>query len=230
MTDISLAESGHDLSGVAAPPAPPAPLVDVPLAPRRSPAEEARLIVAQAEVATLATLSEDGSPWASLVAFATLDDGAPVVMVSTLAEHGRNLKRDARASMVFALPQLGGDHLARGRVTLLGKAIESEGERAEQAHDAYLSKHPAARSYSQWGDFSTYVLEVERVRWVGGYGVMDSADAASYAAAEVDPVEPGVQHAVTHLNDDHADSLLEIARGLTGFTDAEAARCTGADR
>lgn len=229
MTDISLAQSGHDLSGTTAPAPPPSPLVDVPLAPRRSPAEEARLLVAQAEVATLASLSEDGSPWASLVGFATLEDGSPVIMVSTLAEHGRNLKRDPRASVVFAYPKLGGDHLARGRVTLLGKAIEPEGELAEQALEAFTSKHPAARSYSKWGDFSTYVLHVDRVRWVGGYGVMDSADAESYAAAEADPVGDA-SYAVSHLNEDHADALLDIARGLTGYTDAESARCTGADR
>lgn len=229
MTNVSLGESGHDLTGLEAPPEPPAPLVVVPVARERSAAEHARLIVAGAEVATLASLSDDGTPWASLVAFETLDDGAPVVMVSTLAEHGRNLERDPRASMCFALPTTGGDHLARGRVTLAGRFVVPEGDVAEAAHAAYLAKMPAARSYSQYGDFSTYVLDVARVRWVGGYGTMASADADAYAAAEIDPVGDA-SGAVKHLNEDHADALLAMARALGGYPDALAARCTTVDR
>ena len=229
MTNVTLADSGHDLTGMTPPPEPPAPLEEVSEAPRRSPAEQARFIVHHAEVASLATISDDGSPWASLVGFGVLDGGAPVLMLSTLAEHGRNALREARASMVFALPETGGDHLARGRVTLSGSLVRPEGEKAETAKAAYIERSPAAKMYSQMGDFSTYVLEVERIRWVGGYGVMDWASVEAYAAAEVDPVADAAV-AVTHLNEDHADALLEIARAMTGYTDAESARCTGADR
>ena len=71
-------------------------------APRRTPAEEARTLVARNRVAALATLSADGSPWGSLVLYAALGDGTPVLCLSTLAEHGRNVKRDPRASLVMA--------------------------------------------------------------------------------------------------------------------------------
>nr|WP_228430527.1 DUF2470 domain-containing protein [Baekduia soli] len=70
---------------------------------------------------------------------------------------------------------------------------------------------------------------MERVRWVGGYGRMDSAGAADYAAARPDPVGDAAG-AVAHLNDDHADALLAMVRALGGHPDATAARCTGADR
>ena len=229
MTGVPLAASGHQLGDAPAPEPPPGPLTAVPQAPRRSPAEEARTIVAGAEAASLATISEDGSPWASLVAFSALEDGSPVLMVSTLAEHGRNLERDARASMVFALPVTGGDHLARGRVTLLGRAAQPDGALGRQAHESYLERMPAAKLYAGFGDFTTYVLQVDRVRWVGGYGTMDSATGEDYRAAEVDPIgDPA--GAIAHLNEDHADALLDIARGLTGYTDAESARCTAIDR
>ena len=73
------------------------------------------------------------------------------------------------------------------------------------------------------------MLQVERVRWVGGYGRMDSADAEAYANAEADPVGKA-DGAVNHLNEDHADALLMMAQALGGYPDAESARCTGADR
>lgn len=219
----------HDIPGPP-PAAPAAPLTQVAPAPRRSAAEEARTLVANTTVGGLATLSEDGSPWASMVTFVALDDGSPVLCVSTLAEHGRNLHRDARASIVVTAPGDEGDPLDRGRVTLAGVAEQPEGARAEEARAAYLAALESANVYAQFGDFTFWVLRVERVRWVGGFGRMQSADATSYAAAEADPVAASAPYAVNHLNDDHADALLLMAQAFGGHPDATAARCLRADR
>ena len=209
--------------------APPPPLTPVPDVPRPTAAEEARTLMASTNVATLATLSDDGSPWASLVTFATLTGGAPVLFVSTLAEHGRNLQRDGRSSIVVAQPSPSGDPLAAGRVTLAGTAHRPEGAEADAARAAYLTGVDEADMFISFSDFSLYVIAVERVRWVGGYGRMDSATPADYAAAEPDPVGDACG-AIAHLNADHADALLAMAQALGGHPDATAARCTGADR
>jgi hypothetical protein len=131
----------------------------------RSPAEEARTLVAGGRLGALATLSEDGSPWASLVRYETLEDGTPLLQLSTLAEHGRNVVRDPRASLMIA--EAG---LDRGRVTLAGR-VEALPSRDGDFHD-----------------FTRYALRVERVRWVGGYGRMGSVDATAYHAAKPGPV------------------------------------------
>lgn len=208
----------------------PPPLVDVPVAPRRTPAEEARALVAGAAYGTLATLSDGGDPWASLVAYAALPDGSPVFCVSTLAEHGRNLHRDPRASLVVAAEAPGGDPLDASRVTLAGRCTRAEGELATQAQAAFHDAVPMSRHYAGFGDFDLWVLRVERVRWVGGYGRMDSAGAAAYAEAPVDPVVKAADHATKHLNEDHADALLEIAQAFGGFPDATAATARRCDR
>jgi len=208
----------------------PGPLESVPPAARLSAAEEARTIVAGTTVATLGSLSDDGAPWASMVAFATLPDGRPVLVVSTLAEHGRNLLRDQRASLSVVTPARGSDPLDSGRVSLAGTVEEVAGDDAEAARSAYVQAVPPAGLFAGFGDFRTWVLRVDRVRWVGGYGRMDSVTATDYAAAEPDPVVPGAAYAVEHLNADHADSLLQMGRVLAGFTDATTAKCTGADR
>jgi putative heme iron utilization protein len=229
VTDVSAIPLGdHEVVGDQPAPPPP-PLKDVPPARRRTAGEEARTLVAQTAVGTLATLSDDGGPWASLVSYAALEDGSPVLFVSTLAEHGRNLVRDPRASLVVAETPSGTDPLASGRVTLAGRVVRPEGEREATARAAYLAAVPTARYYAGFGDFSLYVLEVERVRWVGGYGRMDSADAEAYANAQADPVGDA-RGAVRHLNEDHADALLAMAQALGGYPDATAATCTAADR
>ena len=72
--------------------------------------------------------------------------------------------------------------------------------------------------------------DCSRVRWVGGYGRMDSAAGEAYLAAEPDPVSPHSDAAIAHLNDDHAGALAAMAQALGGYPDATAATCTGADR
>jgi heme iron utilization protein len=199
-------------------------------APRRSAAEEARTLVAEGRAATLATLSEDGSPWGSLVLYAALADGTPVLCLSTLAEHGRNVTRDARASLVVGQEAVRGDPLDSGRVTLAGRLEVPAGEEADAARAAYRVASPASTLYGGFGDFTDYVLRVERVRWVGGYGRMDSTSAAEYHAAEPDPVAPGADSAITHLNEDHADALLLMVQHLGGHPDATSATCVRIDR
>ncbi|MBE2317221.1 pyridoxamine 5'-phosphate oxidase family protein [Solirubrobacter sp. CPCC 204708] len=205
-----------------------------PVAPTttRTPAEEARTLVAQGKMAALATSSEDGTPWASAVLYAALPDGTPILCLSTLAEHGRNLTREPRASLMVGEAEPVGDPLDSGRVTLAGhaEALVDGTPEHEAAVAAYKQASPASGLYGGFGDFTYYALRIERVRWVGGYGRMDSTDADTYHAAEPDPVAPGAAYAIKHLNSDHAHNLLDMARALGGHPDATEAKCVRIDR
>lgn len=211
-----------------------APSTPPPLRPpsdsaRPCAAEQARTIAAATNVATLATLTAEGDPWASLVAYGLLD-GAPVLCVSTLAEHGRNLMTDARASLSIVGMITESDPLAAGRITLAGVAAHPGADERDAARAAYLSAVPAARSYLDFTDFTLWVLRVRRVRWVGGYGRMDWVTGAQYESAEPDPVAPAAAGALAPLNADHAEALASMARAFGGYPDADTAVCTGIDR
>lgn len=210
-------------------PSVPPPLTPVANGTRPSAAEEARTISASTRTATLATLTSHGDPWASLVTYGLLD-GAPVLCVSHMAEHGRNLARDPRASISVVEPSAQADPLASGRVTLAGVVHHPSGDERAAARDAYLAEVPAGKYYIDYSDFSLWVLHVHRVRWVGGYGRMDSATGSDYTAAHPDPIAPQAAAAIAHLNADHADSLRAMAQALGGYPDTTAATCTGADR
>lgn len=210
-------------------PSVPPPLTPVAGAVRPSAAEEARTIAASTNTATLATLTADGDPWASLVTYGLLG-GAPVLCVSNLAEHGRNLAGDPRASIAIVAPHAGSDPLASSRVTLAGVAQRPVGDEFAAARDAHLAAVASAKYYIDYSDFSIWVLRVHRVRWVGGYGRMDSATGEAYATAEPDPVTPHAAGTIAHLNNDHAESLTAMAQTLGGYPDTTAAVCTGADR
>ena len=210
-------------------PSVPAPLTDV-VSPRRpTAAEEARTLASSTNTATLASLTSAGDPWASFVTFGLLE-GQPVLCVSHMAEHGRNLSGDPRASVAIVSPAAEGDPLASGRITLAGIVERPSESEFSAARSAHLAAVPAAKYYVDYSDFSLWVLRVKRVRWVGGYGRMDSATAEAYAAATPDPVQPRSRGAIDHLNADHAESLTLMARQLGGFPDTTSASCTGADR
>ncbi|MDP2712880.1 MAG: pyridoxamine 5'-phosphate oxidase family protein [Solirubrobacteraceae bacterium] len=215
--------SGHDSSSEA-------PAAEDEGGRRRTAAEEARTLVSSVAVGYLATVGEEGDPWCSLVVYGPNAAGDPVLLVSTMAEHGRNLVRDPRASLAINDPSAPGDPLDRPRITLAGRVTQPAGEAAEAALDAHVAAVPGARLYAGWDDFGLWVLEVQRVRWVGGFARMDSVSREDYRAAEPDPTTPVAAKVVALLNKDHAEGLLAIARELAGARGAVSAVCTGIDR
>ncbi|MCB0950192.1 MAG: DUF2470 domain-containing protein [Mycobacterium sp.] len=227
--DVTSGGSTRDHGDPGDAPTVPPPLTEPVNTARPSAAEEARTIAASTNTATLATLTADGDPWASFVTYGLLG-GAPVLCVSNLAEHGRNLAGDPRASIAIVAPGTQPDPLASGRITLAGHVEEPDGDERNAAREAHLSAVAAAKYYIDYSDFSLWVLRVTRVRWVGGYGRMDSTSGRAYAEAEPDPVTPLSADAIAHLNSDHAEALAAMARTLGGYPDTTAATCTGIDR
>ena len=196
---------------------------------RPSAAEQARTIAAATNVATLASLTADGDPWASFVTYGLIG-GKPVLCVSNLAEHGRNHAGDTRASLSIAAASGDSDPLAGSRITLAGLVSQPPAGEQDAARAAYVTAVPAARAFLDFTDFTFWVLGVQRVRWVGGYGRMDSATGEEYEAAAPDPVAPAAARAIAHLNTDHADALTAMVRVFGGYPDADTAVCVGIDR
>ena len=151
-------------------------------------------------------------------------------MCPNLAEHGRNLAGDQRASIAIVAPTTDPDPLASGRVTLAGVAERPSNGEVAAARDATWPRFPAAKYYVDYSDFTLWVLRAQRVRWVGGYGRMDSATGEAYSSAEPDPVQPSAAGAIARLNADHSEALCAMAKMMGGYPDTTAATCTGADR
>jgi len=138
----------------------------------------------QAAAGTLATHSRqpEGFPYPSILPFAPDTRHRPTILVSRLAEHTRNLQADPRAGfLVSHAPD--GDVLNGQRLTLLGAFERGEPEAAMVRR--YLRYHPDAERYLALGDFSFWVMTLERMRYIGGFGAMGWLD-----GNELDPLEP----------------------------------------
>jgi putative heme iron utilization protein len=194
-------------------------------------AERARTLVQTLATGTLSTLAHDrsGHPYGSFVTFA-LDEGCPVLLISELAEHTRNLRADSRASLLVVEPGEG-DPLARGRVTLVGQArILEPGEERQRAREAFLASHPNSSYYVDFKDFHLWTLEPDAIRYIGGYGRMSWIEAAAWSNARPDPIAPFAEGILTHMNADHADTIVAYCTALTRATDTTAAVMTGVDQ
>src|SRR3954471_15823548 len=186
---------------------PPAPDFDAPAL--------AKHLLRTLRTGALATLDRAaGFPFASLVTVATDLDGSPLLLMSRLAAHTLNLERDPRATLLLA--ETGkGDPLAHPRLTVIGRA---ELTAAPGARVRFLARHPKAKLYADFGDFSFWRLEIAGAHLVGGFGRIvdltpdqvraDLAGAEALAAAEAGAVE--------HMNADHPDVLALYATVLAG--------------
>ncbi len=178
-------------------------------------AERVRTLVTGEVDGTLSTLTAgaddvgDGHPFGSVVTYATDDAGAPLVLMSTMAEHARNLAADPRASLLVTASGDGAGRLAAARATLLGTMAPVPDTDQDAATEAYLQVHPDA-FWARFPDFFTARLDIAAIRYVRGFGEMGWADVAGYASAEPDPVAPAEAGIIEHMNADHRDAMLDI--------------------
>ena len=180
-------------------------------------AAQARRLVRACDRAALATAQHDadGWPYASLVMCASDFAGAPLMLLSDLAEHVRNLKRDGRASLLFDATVGLDEPLAGARLTVLGR-IERCAEPAARAR--YLARHPSAAGYAGFADFGLWRLEPVRAHLVAGFGAIHwvDGDALLVDAAGAEALAAAEGEIVAHMNTDHGDALSAYAAGLLG--------------
>jgi putative heme iron utilization protein len=140
-----------------------------------------RDLLANERHAVLATLSasRDGWPFASVALFALSDAGEPLLLLSDLAEHTRNVRGDPRASLLVQDGDSLADPQAGSRVTILGQIEPIPDAESEVARQRYVNRHPQAAEYLGLGDFRLYVLRVREARFIGGFGDMGWIDAAT---------------------------------------------------
>lgn len=179
------------------------------------PASLARNLIRSQPTATLSTIAADGGwPYGSLVLVATDMAGQPVLLISTLAQHTKNLAADGRASLLFDGTVGLAERLTGARATVLGKAVRCEGDTS--IRDRFLSRHPSAAGYVDFGDFAFWRLEVERAHQVAGFGrinwiekqdlLPDFGDVSELRTAEAD--------VIGHMNADHSDAVALYANVL----------------
>lgn len=204
---------------------------ELPEVPEPSHAERVRTLVSQAAIATLSTCSRKhvGFPFGSLMPYAADSEGRPIFLISNMAMHTQNLKVDPRASLFVAQAAVDGDPLGAARATLMGEVKPVPENDTASAREAYLVKHENSRYWVDFADFSFFRLELVDIYYVGGFGVMGWVEAGDYKEASPDPLAPAAAGIIAHMNADHADAMILLARTHAGIEATEASM-TAVDR
>ena len=198
--------------------------------PDFNPSGSAKSLLRRSRQGALATLMVDsGAPYCSLVNVATNPDASPLLLISRLAVHTRNILADARVSLMLD-ERVAGDPLEGARIMVAGRAEELSGEAVALVRRRYLAAHPSAEAFVDFKDFAFFRIAASGLHLVAGFGriidlkpaqfLTDISDAADLLEAEASAVE--------HMNEDHRETMNLYA---TKLLDSEAAewRCTGCD-
>jgi putative heme iron utilization protein len=204
---------------------------DQPSVPEPSFAERARTLVYIARIGSLSTLSrkQPGFPFGSVMPYGLDERGRPIFLVSTMAMHTQNLKADPRASLLVTQDDASGDPLGASRVTLVGNVLPIPEIEVADARQLYLARYTNSKYWVDFEDFSFYRMDVVDIYYVGGFGVMGWVSASEYGRSQPDPLADSMVEIIQHMNTDHKDTLVLLARKFARI-EAEEATMVAVDR
>ncbi len=191
------------------------------------PRTTAKKLLREARSGAVATLMPgSGDPYCSLVNVATEADGSPLLLISRLAVHTRNILADPRVSLMVD-ERRPGDPLEGARVMLMGTAVATS---APQALRRYLERQPEAAVFADFPDFAFYRIAVNGAHLVAGFGRIVDLKPADIltVVADADELISAEPEIVAHLNRDHAETCRLFATRLLAAPDG-AWRCVGCD-
>ncbi len=206
----------------------PGPASDQPPVPEPTFAERARTLVYLGRVGSLSTLSrkQPGFPFGSIMPYGMDDHGRPLFLISTMAMHTQNLQADARASLLVTQESTDGEPLGASRVTLVGNIHPVPKPELPEVRKLYLERHANSKYWVDFEDFSFYRMDVIDVYYVGGFGVMGWVSAADYDRSRPDPLADSIAEIIQHMNADHKDALVLLARKFAHIESMEATMTT----
>ena len=209
----------------------PGPASDRPPVPEPTFAERARTLVHVARVGSLSTMSrkQPGFPFGSVMPYGLDAHGRPVFLISTMAMHTQNLQADVRASLLVTQEDSDGDPLGTARVTLVGNVHRVPKTDLAEVRSLYLERHANSKYWVDFEDFAFYRMYVVDVYYVGGFGVMGWVLASEYDRSQPDPLADAMSGIIQHMNADHKDALVLLARQFAHI-DASEATMTAVDR
>ncbi|MGD0182218.1 MAG: DUF2470 domain-containing protein [Terriglobales bacterium] len=204
---------------------------DQPPVPEPAFAERARTLMYLGRIGSLSTLSrkQPGFPFGSVMPYGLDDRGRPIFLISTMAMHTQNLQADPRASLLVTQADASGDPLGASRVTLVGSVPPLPKSEVPAARALYLQRYENSKYWVDFEDFSFYRMDVVDIYYVGGFGVMGWVSASEYDGAQPDPLADSSGEIIQHMNTDHKDAMVLIARAFAGINSQEAAM-TSVDR
>jgi len=184
---------------------------NMPDTPRPTHSEGVKTLLHGQSIGTLSTHSShhDGYPFGSMMPYALDEHDSPLFLISTMAVHTQNILQNPKASLFVTESTIEGEALGTARVTLMGDLMHSK---SDDVRSSYLKAHPNAQNWVDFDDFSFYRMLISHVYYVGGFGVMGWVNKETYLTSHPDPLRHIASDIIAHMNSDHADALVLLAK------------------
>lgn len=179
-------------------------------------ANEARRFLRGTQSGILSTISVkfEGYPFGSVAPFVLDHDGQPLLLISTIAEHTKNIIANSKASLlVFAGSE---DLHANARLTLLGE-VEQTDKNDPSLRARYLRYFPAAGQYFAMHDFYFYRIQIQHARYIAGFGNMGWLEGADFLSPR-SPLIAQETSIIEHMNTDHQENMKNYCAHFHGLT------------
>lgn len=190
-------------------------------------AKTARELVNTQDFGVLSTLSLKlgGFPLGSVVPYCIDGEGCLIILISTIAEHTKNINNDSRCSITITKDS--DDVQANGRLCIIGNM---EITRDEASSERYYNHFPQSRSYSQAHDFFFYRLVPTAIRYIKGFGSIHWLDLEDFQLSNPFHAK-GEDKIIAHMNEDHSASLRDYCTNLKelALTESDTVRMVGID-
>ena len=178
---------------------------------------DARKLLRNRTFGVLATQSLDvpGYPFGSITPYVLDDEGDPLLLISGIAQHTKNLVADSRCSLTVWQDSESDDVQAKSRLTWIGDAAKVTTGR-EEAVARYLAYIPSAKGHFAAHDFALWRVSGKRGRYIGGFGAIHWVEAPDLRREN--PLRTAESRIVKHMNDDHAEALASFCRSFKDLT------------
>jgi hypothetical protein len=190
----------------------------------------ARSLLRRSRQGALATLMPgSGDPYCSLVSVASHCDASPILLISRLALHTRNILADSRVSLMLD-ERAEGDPLEGARIMLAGRAEQAGDADEANLRRRYLNAHPSAEAFVNFKDFSFFRIAPAGAHLVAGFGRIVDLEPGQFLTdiSDAEALLEAEQGAIEHMNADHREAMNLYAARLLGAEQADW-RCTGCD-
>lgn len=169
------------------------------------------------------SLEHEGYPFGTLVPYILGQDGQPLVLLSHLSQHTKNIDADPRCGLVV-IEDGDGDVQQFGRLSAVGTLAPCDDPDAER----YFRYYPAARDYFEHLGFRFYAFAPLRFHWNGGFAT--ARWFANDRLIRANPLTPEQQlRVITHMNSDHADALRAYLVDSIDLPESATALMVGVD-
>jgi len=141
-----------------------------------SEATAVKKLIEQQSFGVLSTYSVDveGFPFGSVTPYSLTENHHPLIFISNIAQHTKNITKDNRVSLIILENMQDGskDPQKHGRASILGRAtpLETTGTENEEKYQRYFQRFPESESYKDTHGFQLYEINPVRIRFIGGFG------------------------------------------------------------